>query len=59
MNVFAEVEARVLAALEALQNEGALPAGLDVSAVAIETPAIPAMAISPATRPWCWQSKPR
>jgi arginyl-tRNA synthetase len=41
MNVFAEVEARVLAALEALQNEGALPAGLDVSPVAIESPRDP------------------
>src|SRR6185436_14246970 len=42
MNVFAEVEARVLAALEALAKEGALPAGLDVSAVAVETPRDPA-----------------
>jgi len=42
MNVFAEVEGKVLAALGALVKEGRLPAGLDLSAVAVEQPRDPA-----------------
>lgn len=38
MNVFARVEARVLAALEALKREGALPADLQIDHVEVETP---------------------
>lgn len=38
MNVFAEVEDRVLAALKGLQAQAALPDGLDFGAVAVEQP---------------------
>jgi arginyl-tRNA synthetase len=38
MNVFAEVEKRVLTALEGLAQRGVLPEGLDFSAVAVEQP---------------------
>lgn len=38
MNVFAEVEARVLAALKGLQAKGMLPEDLDFGAVAVEQP---------------------
>jgi arginyl-tRNA synthetase len=38
MNVFAEVEKRVLTALEGLVQSGVLPDGLDFSAVAVEQP---------------------
>jgi arginyl-tRNA synthetase len=41
MNVFAEVEKRVLAALEGLAQRGVLPEGLDFSAVAVEQPRDP------------------
>lgn len=36
MNVFAHVAARISASLEALQREGALPAGLDLGAIDVE-----------------------
>jgi arginyl-tRNA synthetase len=42
MNVFAEVEGRVLAAFKGLQQAGTLPDGLDFSAVAVEQPRDPA-----------------
>jgi arginyl-tRNA synthetase len=42
MDVFQEVEGRIRTALAALQAEGALPAGLDLSHVAVETPRDPA-----------------
>jgi arginyl-tRNA synthetase len=42
MDVFARVEQRVAAALEALKGEGALPADLTVSGVEVETPRDPA-----------------
>ena len=42
MNVFAEVEGRVLAALRGLQEKGVLPDGLDLDAVAVEQPRDPA-----------------
>ena len=42
MNVFAEVESRVLAALKGLQQKGTLPDGLDFGAVAVEQPRDPA-----------------
>jgi arginyl-tRNA synthetase len=42
MNVFAEVEGRVLAALGGLQQAGALPGGLDFGAVSVEQPRDPA-----------------
>jgi len=38
MNLFADMRAVVLAALDAMMAEGALPAGLDTSAVAVEPP---------------------
>ncbi|ADE84619.1 arginine--tRNA ligase [Rhodobacter capsulatus] len=38
MNLFADVRAVVLAALDAMVAEGALPAGLDTQAVAVEPP---------------------
>lgn len=38
MDVFAHVEDRVVAALEALKGEGALPPDLDVARVEVETP---------------------
>jgi arginyl-tRNA synthetase len=38
MNVFARVEARIVAAIEALQTAGALPADLPVSGIEVETP---------------------
>ncbi|MBN8913627.1 MAG: arginine--tRNA ligase, partial [Rhizobiales bacterium] len=41
MNVFAEVEGRVLAALKGLQQKGALPAELDFSNVTVEQPRDP------------------
>jgi arginyl-tRNA synthetase len=41
MNVFARVEHRVVAALEALKNEGALPADLTISGIEVETPRDP------------------
>ncbi len=42
MNVHALVHARVIAALEALQSEGALPAGLDLANVEVTPPRDPA-----------------
>ena len=42
MDVFAEVEGKVLAALAGLQKEGTLPEGLDLGAVAVEQPRDPA-----------------
>jgi arginyl-tRNA synthetase len=41
MNVFARVEERVVAALEALKAEGALPADLTVSGIEVTTPRDP------------------
>jgi arginyl-tRNA synthetase len=41
MNVFAEVEGRVLAALKGLQQKGVLPAELDFANVAVEQPRDP------------------
>lgn len=41
MDVFAHVENRVVAALQALKEEGALPADLDVTRVEVETPRDP------------------
>ena len=38
MNVYALVHSRILAALEALQAEGALPAGLDFANVEVAPP---------------------
>ena len=38
MNLFADIRELVVAELEALMAEGALPAGLDLSAVAVEPP---------------------
>ena len=38
MNLFADLRGAVVAALDALVAEGALPAGLDYSAVAVEPP---------------------
>ena len=38
MNLFADVRALVIAALEGLVAEGVLPAGLDLSAVSVEPP---------------------
>ena len=38
MNVFARVEARIVAAIEALQKAGALPADLPVSGIEVEVP---------------------
>ncbi len=42
MNVFADIRALILDALTALAAEGALPAGLDLSAVSVEPPRDPA-----------------
>ena len=42
MNVHATVHARIIAALQALQSEGALPAGLDFSNVEVSPPRDPA-----------------
>jgi arginyl-tRNA synthetase len=42
MDVFAEVKAEVLAAIERLAASGALPAGLDASGIAVEPPRDPA-----------------
>lgn len=42
MNLFAELRTAVIAALEALADEGTLPAGLDLSSVAVEPPRDPA-----------------
>jgi arginyl-tRNA synthetase len=42
MNVFDHMQARVVAALERLAAEGAIPAGLDVSRVVVEPPRDPA-----------------
>ncbi len=41
MDVFAQIESRVAAALEALQAEGALPAGLPLAGIDVETPRDP------------------
>ena len=41
MNVYAHVEERVAAALEALKSEGALPADLAIAKVEVETPRDP------------------
>src|ERR1700726_4624103 len=41
MNVYAHVEERVAAALEALKSEGALPADLAIGKVEVETPRDP------------------
>ncbi|HEX9880968.1 MAG TPA: arginine--tRNA ligase [Hyphomicrobium sp.] len=41
MNVFARVEERVVAALEALKSEGALPADLTLSGIEVSTPRDP------------------
>jgi arginyl-tRNA synthetase len=41
MNVFTRVEERVVAALEALKGEGALPADLTIPAVEVEAPRDP------------------
>jgi len=41
MNVFARVEARVVAALEALKHEGALPRDLKLAAIEVEVPRDP------------------
>ncbi len=41
MNVFAEVEGKVLGALSALQKQGTLPEGLDFAAVSVEQPRDP------------------
>ncbi len=41
MNVFARVEARIAAAIEALQKSGALPADLPVAALEVEFPRDP------------------
>ena len=41
MNVFAEVEGKVLATLKGLQQKGTLPAELDFGAVAVEQPRDP------------------
>ncbi|MEO1140652.1 MAG: arginine--tRNA ligase, partial [Pseudomonadota bacterium] len=38
MNLFTEIRAQVLAALEAMQADGALPEGLDMTNVAVEPP---------------------
>ncbi|RVT85152.1 arginine--tRNA ligase [Rhodobacteraceae bacterium CCMM004] len=42
MNLFARMRGRVVAALEAMAAEGALPAGLDLANVAVEPPRDPA-----------------
>ncbi|WP_112874853.1 arginine--tRNA ligase [Paracoccus endophyticus] len=42
MNLFADIRALVLGALDALSAKGLLPAGLDLSAVAVEPPRDPA-----------------
>ena len=42
MNLFTELRARVLAALDTMQTEGQLPAGLDMSNVTVEPPRDPA-----------------
>ena len=42
MNLFTDIRASVIAALEALQGAGVLPAGLDMSAVSVEPPRDPA-----------------
>jgi hypothetical protein len=49
MNVHALVHARIVSALEALQREGALPAGLDFANVEVAP-----TATSPAMPRWCW-----
>ena len=41
MNAFADVEARIRAALDALTAEGVLPPGLDLSKVAVDVPGDP------------------
>lgn len=41
MDVFAEIESRVAAALEALKGEGALPSDLRVTGIEVETPRDP------------------
>jgi arginyl-tRNA synthetase len=41
VDVFAQIESRVAAALEALQAEGALPAGLPLAGIDVETPRDP------------------
>ncbi|HEX2843571.1 arginine--tRNA ligase [Hyphomicrobium sp.] len=41
MNVFAEVESKVLGALSTLQKQGTLPEGLDFGAVSVEQPRDP------------------
>ncbi len=41
MNLFHDIRGAVLAALEAMTSEGALPEGLDLSAVAVEPPRDP------------------
>ncbi|MCC6006236.1 MAG: arginine--tRNA ligase, partial [Rhodobacteraceae bacterium] len=42
MNLFDEIRARVIAALQAMAAEGALPEGLDLGAVTVEPPRDPA-----------------
>ena len=42
MNLFTELRSLVIAELEAMTAAGALPAGLDMSAVAVEPPRDPA-----------------
>ncbi len=38
MNLFADIHSLVIAALEAMQRDGALPAGLDFAAITVEPP---------------------
>ena len=57
MDVFAQIENRVAAALEALQAEGALPADVPTSGIEVETPRDPRTAIWRPTPRWCWPSR--
>ncbi len=53
MNVFARVEERVVAALDALKGEGALPADLAIAGIEVRRRAIRRTAISRPTPRWC------
>ena len=56
LNVYALVRERIVDVLSALAREGALPEGLDLRHVEVSPPR---EATSPATRRWCWPSRPK
>ena len=59
MNLFAEMETEIRAALAALQVQGKLADGVDMSRLTVEPPRGPRMAIWRLMRQWCWPKRPK